>query len=103
MTVKRTKPKQLLPPTTKGANSAKNQSQFLAIVIICNLLKAREKSHVRGAIGFGSHWLENWRESFKLITKHSNCNHAITFDNHLKTALMEYDPLSMLLKNEVLL
>ena len=39
-----------------------NQSQFLAIV--CNSLKAREKSRVRGAIGFGfgfgftSHWLK---------------------------------------------
>jgi len=41
-----------------------NQSQFLAI--ISNSLKAREKSHIRGAIGFGftSHWLKKWRESF---------------------------------------
>ena len=41
-----------------------NQSQFLAI--ICNSLEAREKSHVHGAIGFGStpHWLKNLRESF---------------------------------------
>ena len=41
-----------------------NQSQFLAI--ICHSLKAREKSRVRGAIGFGFtfHWLKNWRESF---------------------------------------
>ena len=41
-----------------------NQSQFLAI--ICNSLKAREKSLVRGAIDFGftSHSLKNWRESF---------------------------------------
>ena len=30
-----------------------NQSQFLAI--IWNLLKAREKSRVHGAIGFASH------------------------------------------------
>ena len=64
-----------------------NQSQFLAI--ICNLLKAREKSFVHGAIGFGfaSYWLKNWRESFKPITKRSNRNHVITFDSHLKTAL----------------
>ena len=50
--------------------------------------KAREKSRVHGAIGFGfaSHWLKNWRESFKPITKRSNCNHVITFDSHLKTA-----------------
>ena len=29
------------------------------------------------AIGFGlaSHWLKNWRESFKPITKRSNRNH----------------------------
>ena len=65
-----------------------NQSQFLAIT--CNSLKAREKSRVHGAIGFGfaSHWLKNWRESYKPITKRSNRNHAITFDSHLKTALI---------------
>ena len=61
-----------------------NQSQFLAI--ICNSLKAREKSRVHGAIGFGftSHWLKNWRESFWPITKTSN--RVITFDSHLKAA-----------------
>ena len=65
-----------------------NQSKFL--VITCNSLKAREKSRVHGAIGFGfaSHWLKNWRESFKPITKRSNRNHVITFDGHLKTALI---------------
>ena len=64
-----------------------NQSQFLAI--ICNSLKAREESRVHGAIGFGlaCHWLKNWHESFKPITKRSNRNHVITFDSHLKTAL----------------
>jgi len=64
-----------------------NQSQFLAIT--CNSLEAREKSRVHGAIGFGcaSHWLKNWRESFKPITKRSNRNHVISFDSHLKTAL----------------
>ena len=64
-----------------------NQSQFLAMT--CNPLKAWEKSRVHGAIGFGfsfaSHWLKNWRDSFKPITKHSN--HVSTFDSHLKTAL----------------
>ena len=66
-----------------------NQSQFLAIT--CNSLKAREKSRVNVAIGFGfaSHWLKNWRESFKPITKRSNRNHVITFDSHLKTALSD--------------
>ena len=41
------------------------------------------------AIGFGfpSHWLINWREIFGPIIKRSNCNHEISFDSHLKTAL----------------
>ena len=87
MTVEKPKPKQLLRPITTGANSAMNQSQFLAI--IWNLFKAQEKSRVHGAIGFGfaSHWLKNWREPFKPIIKRSNRNHVITFDSHLKTAL----------------
>ena len=64
-----------------------NQSQFP--VITCNSLEAGEKSRVHGAIGFGfaSHWLKNWRDSFKPITKRSNRNDVITFDSHLKTAL----------------
>ena len=68
-----------------------NQSQFLAIT--CNSLEARERSRVHGAIGFGfaSHWLKNWRESFKPIPKRSNRNHVITFDSHLKTALLDTD------------
>ena len=72
MTVEKPKPKQLLRPITTGGNRAMNQSQFLAI--ICNSLKAREESRVHGAIGFGlaSHWLKNWRKSFKSITKRSN-------------------------------
>ena len=87
MTVEKPKPKQLLRPITTGAGSAMNQSQFL--VILCNSLQAREKSRVHGAIGFGfaSHWLKNWRESLKPITKRSNRDHVITFDSHLKTAL----------------
>ena len=68
MTVEKPKPKQSLRPITTGTNSAMNQSQFLAIT--CNSLEAREKSRVRGAIGFGfaSHWLKNWCDSFKPIT-----------------------------------
>ena len=87
MTVEKPKPKQLLRPMTTGAANEMNQSQFLAIT--CNSLKARERSRVHGAIGFGfaSHWLKNWRESFQPITKRSNRNHAITFDSHLKTTL----------------
>ena len=63
-----------------------NQSQFVAI-IICHSLKAQEESRIHGANGFHlvSHWVKNWRES---ITKRSNRNHIITFDSHLKTALL---------------
>ena len=88
MTVEKPKPKQLHRPITTGADSAMNQSQFLAIT--CNSLKAREKSRVHGVIGFGfdSHWLKNWRESSKPITTRSNCDHVITFDSHLKIALL---------------
>ena len=87
MTVEKPKPKQLLRLITTGADSAMNQSQFLAIT--CNSLKAREKSRIQGAIAFGfvSHWLKNWRESFKPIPKRSNRHHVITFNSHLKTAL----------------
>ena len=85
MTVEKPKPKQLLRPITTGAGSAMNQSQIPAIT--CNLLEAREKSRVHGAIGFDSHWLKNWRESFRPITKRSDRNHVITCDSHLKTAL----------------
>mgnify|MGYP007058674672 CR=1 FL=1 len=68
MTVEKPQPKLLLRPITTGTGSAMNQSQFLAI--ICNSLKAREKSRVHGAIGFGfaSHWLKNSRESFKPVS-----------------------------------
>ena len=88
MTVEKPKPKQLLRPITTGTNSAMNQSQFPAIT--CNSLEAREKSRVHGAIGFGfgSHWLKNWRDSFKRITKRGNRNRIITFDGHLKTTLL---------------
>ena len=89
MTVEKPKPKKILRPIKTGANSAMNQSQFQAIN--CNSLEAREKSRVHGAIGFGfaSHWLKNWRESFISINQRSNRNHVITFDSHLKTALVE--------------
>ena len=72
-----------------------NQSQFLAIT--CNSLKAREKSRVHGAIGFGfaSHWLKNCRESFEPVTKRSNRNRVITFDSHLKIEVLISLPLSI--------
>ena len=85
MNVEKPKSKLSLRPITTGANSAMNQSEFLAI--ICNLLKARENLCVQGAIGFASNWLKYWRETFKPITKRSNRNHVITFDSHSKTAL----------------
>ena len=87
MTVEKTQPKDLLRPITKGADSATNQSEFPGIT--CNLLKAREKSRVHGAIGFGfaSHCLNNWRETFRPISKRSNRNQIITFDSRLNTAL----------------
>ena len=87
MTVEKPKPKQLLRPITTGAGSATNQSQFLAIT--CHSLEAREKSRVHGASGFGfdSHWLKI--ESFEPITKRNNRNHVITFDSHVKTALIK--------------
>jgi len=88
MTVEKPKPKQLFPPITTGANSAMNQSQFLAITF--NSLKAREKWRGHGAIGFGfaSHWWKNWRESFKPIIKRSDRNLVITLDCHLKTNIL---------------
>jgi len=90
MTVEKPKPKQLLRPITTGTGIAMNQSQFLAIT--CNSLEVWERSLVQRAIGFGfaSHWLKNWRESFKQITKLSNRNRVITFDSHLKTALSKW-------------
>ena len=65
-----------------------NQSHFLAIT--CSSLKTQEKSCVNGAIGFGfaSHWLKNWRDSFKPITTCSNRNHVITlFENCLNSII----------------
>ena len=66
-----------------------NQSKFLPIT--CNLLKTREKSRIRAAIGFGfsSYWLKNWREILQPITKRSNPNRTFPSDSHLKTALKE--------------
>ena len=88
MTVEKPKPRQLLRPITTGADSVVNQSEFLAIT--SNMLKAWEKSCIHGTLGFGfaSHRLKNWRKSFEPITKGSNCNNVITFDSHLKTALI---------------
>ena len=54
------------------------------------MLKVQEGASVQGMIAFGfpSHWFMKWHEIFKPITKCSNnCNHVITFNSHLKTAL----------------
>ena len=78
----KTKSKAITP-----TNHNRSRQHHEPITITCNTLEAREKSRVHGAIGFASHWLKNWRESFKPITKRSNRNHGITFDSHLKTVL----------------
>ena len=64
-----------------------NQSEFLAIT--CHFLKAREKSRVPGASGFGfaSLWLKYWQDILKPITKLINRNRVITFESRLKTAV----------------
>ena len=85
MTVETPKPK---PKAITPANHNRNKQRHEPIRIpsnYCNSLEAQEKSPVHGAIGFGfgSHWLKNWRKSFKPITKRSNRNHVITqsFEN----------------------
>ena len=67
-----------------------NQAEFQ--VITCNILKARENSHVQGTIGFvfASHWLKKWRDILKPIAKRSNSNRIFTLDSHLKTALSSH-------------
>ena len=42
---------------------------------------------MRIGFGFASHWLKNWREIYRLISKSSNGNRVILFHSHLKTAL----------------
>ena len=67
-----------------------HQSEFLEITGNCPS-KGGKKSREHADIGFGvaSHWLKNWRESFKPITKGSNSNRVITVDGNLKTALIK--------------
>ena len=78
MTVDKPKPKQLLRPITTEANSAMNQSQFLAIT--CNSLEAREKSRVHGAIGFGFGFgfLIGWKTGASLLSQSVSVAIAIT-------------------------
>ena len=51
-------------PITTESNNAMDQSEILAIT--CHLLKARKKSRVQDAIGFGlaSHWLKKMERDF---------------------------------------
>ena len=95
MNVEKPVPRQLLRSITARANSALNQSEFLAITL--KLLKAREKSRARGASGFcfDSQWVKKWREILKPITKRSNRNHLVTLDSHLKTALISMEMKSL--------
>ena len=79
----------MLSVILSSANSVLNRLEFLEIT--CNLLKAPEKSHIQGAIGFGSYSLKSWHKIFKAITKHSNHNRVIIFDSNLKTALLNMD------------
>ena len=60
MTVGKPIAKKLLRPIKTGANSAMNQSEFLAIS--CNFLNAREKSRVQDAIVFSSYSLKLARD-----------------------------------------
>mgnify|MGYP007058656612 CR=1 FL=1 len=88
MTVAKPKPQQLLQPVTTAADSALNQSQFLAIS--CNLRLALALALI----------LVGWKTGTNLLGKCSNRNHVITFDSHLKTALLTYllhEPLHELL------
>ena len=59
------------------------------LIISHNLRKAREKWREHGIIGFdfACHWLKNWREILKQVTKPSNRNRVIIFNIRLKTAL----------------
>ena len=57
----------------------------------CNLLKAREKSRLPGAIGFGfaSHWLKNWpitkrsksQSRYYFRQSFQNCSDTNCWDN----------------------
>ena len=79
-----------------------NQSEFLEST--SNLLEAWEKSCVKSAIGFcfASFWLKNLHKTFKPIIKRSNRNGIITFNSHLKTALIALVPIDQLKNYNIL-
>ena len=74
--------------SNRNTSIQRDQPIRIRLAITCDLLKARERSRIQGAISFGFafHWLKNWREIFKPITKRSNRSRAFTFDSYMKTA-----------------
>ena len=94
---RKTKTKAITPTNHNRSRQRDEPITIPGMAVTCNSLEARERSRVHGAIGFvyDSHWLKNWRESFKPITKRSNRNQVFTFDGHLKTAL-NHSPLNAL-------
>ena len=79
MTVEKSKPKQLLRAIATGANSAMNQSQFLAI--ISNSLKAWEESHLHGAVSYTHLRAHETREDLvcRLLLEKKNVGHRLCF------------------------
>ena len=71
-------------------NNNYHHHHLRAILKFLSKKQNREKSCVHGAIGFGfaSHWLKKWRESCEPVIKRSNRKRVITFDSHLKIALI---------------
>ena len=75
MTVEKPKPKQLLRPITTEADSAMNQSQFLAIT--CNLLEARENHAYMVRLGLVLR-LIGWKTGASLLSQSLSVAIAIT-------------------------
>ena len=50
----------------------------------------KNRANRQSTIGFGftSHWLKNWRETLKPISKCSSSHRLIAFDSYLNTALI---------------
>ena len=87
MTVEKPKPKQFMIVT----NHNRSRQRHEPITIPSNYLKlARSAGKITRTWRdwFCFSLVENWRESFKPITKRINRNNVITFGSHLKTALL---------------
>ena len=63
MTVEKTKIKAITPTNLNKGRQRDEPILSHFVGIICNSLKAQEKSRIYGANGFGfnSHWFKNWR------------------------------------------